>query len=74
MEKTTKRYLYYVSYAYVANDNTIGFGGATFSLRKKISEGYEILDIRDDIQKMYNFKSVTVINYKLVSKDIKESD
>lgn len=67
MEKTKKWYVYFVSFAYVANDDTVGFGSQSFQLDDKIDKFAKILDIRDDIQKIYKFKSVAIINYKLIS-------
>lgn len=67
MEKTKKGYVYFISFAYVATDDTVGFGSMAFQVAKKIDKYAKIMDIRDDIQKMYNFKSVTIINYKLIS-------
>lgn len=67
MEKTKKWYVYFISFAYLATDDTAGFGSAAFQLDEKIDKYAKILDIRDDIQKLYDFKSVTIINYKLIS-------
>ena len=67
MKKTQKWYVYFISFAYLAADDTAGFGSAAFQLDEKIEKYAKILDIRDDIQKSYDFKSVAVINYKLIS-------
>lgn len=67
MKKTQKWYVYFISFAYLDADDTTGFGSAAFQLDEKIDKYAKILDIRDDIQKSYDFKSVAIINYKLIS-------